>query len=244
MGESLLNEIVEEFVVAVHRPRSDAGEVLEAAERIIALATRLDWIDEIAAEIETLKWRLTTGWERRFWEASTKAKRLARSGDAAGAARALRDVVREIAANSSWHPLSFFRYDDIIDLETLRKLSLEKDQLAEHGPRLNGKRTNEARSCALRIYDRLDQPVVSGTRGAEQGPEVLTKGERMNANELKKKAIGLGIQPGKMRKHEIILAIQIAEGNTPCYGTNDGSCRYGDCCWLENCAEQFKRLKR
>jgi len=66
----------------------------------------------------------------------------------------------------------------------------------------------------------------------------------MNANELRKKAIDLGVQPGKKRKHEIILEIQIAEGNTPCYGTNDGTCRHGDCCWLVDCADQFKRLKR
>jgi hypothetical protein len=185
MGETLLNEIIGDFVAAVERTRPEADEVRDAAEQIFALATRLDWIDEIAADLETLKWRLAVGWERRLWEASTRAKRLTEAGDAAGAARALRPVVREIA---------------------------------EAG--------------------------AEGPHPAERRPEVPVRGRRMNASDIRKKAVGLGIHPGKKRKHEIILAIQIAEGNTPCYGTNDGTCRHGDCCWIDDCAEQFRRLQR
>jgi hypothetical protein len=244
MGETLLNRIIEDFVVAVHRKFPDTEEVLETADQVFALATRLDWIDEIAAEVESLKWRLAKGWERSFWEASTKAKRLALSGDAAGAARALRDVVREIATKSSWYPLAFFDFKDVVDLETLKKYLLDKKRLAERCPHLDRRRLDEARAYALRIFDRLDKPIESGARGDERRSEASTKGEPMNMTELKKKAIGMGIQPGKKRRHEIILEIQIAEGNAPCYGTNDGTCRHEDCCWLDDCAEQRERLKR
>jgi len=60
----------------------------------------------------------------------------------------------------------------------------------------------------------------------------------MNANEMKKMAASLGIEPGKKPRREIILEIQRAEGNTPCYGRNDGSCLYQDCCWLDDCSAQ------
>lgn len=63
----------------------------------------------------------------------------------------------------------------------------------------------------------------------------------MNANELKKRAMALGIQPGKKPRREIILEIQRAEGNTPCFGANDGSCRYADCCWFDDCEVQRRK---
>lgn len=113
--ERLLDSIVEDFVVAVHRRHVDDKEVVEAAERIFALATRLDWPDEVAADIEDLKRHLPAGWERRLWEASTRAERLARSGDPESAARAMREVVREIAVGARWRPLTFFGYSDIVE---------------------------------------------------------------------------------------------------------------------------------
>ena len=57
----------------------------------------------------------------------------------------------------------------------------------------------------------------------------------MKANEVKEKAKSLGIDCGKMKKTELIRAIQEAEGNTPCFGTSNGNCQYTDCCFIEDC---------
>ena len=40
----------------------------------------------------------------------------------------------------------------------------------------------------------------------------------MGMPEIKKKAKGLGITPGKMKKADLIHAIQTAEGCTACFG--------------------------
>jgi len=57
----------------------------------------------------------------------------------------------------------------------------------------------------------------------------------MKIDEIKKKAKALGINWGKMKKTELIRAIQEAEGNTPCFGTSNGTCPYTDCCFIEDC---------
>ena len=54
---------------------------------------------------------------------------------------------------------------------------------------------------------------------------------RMNMPEIKAKARGLGIAPGKMKKVELIHSIQIAERCTPCYGMSGGDCPHADCCF-------------
>lgn len=59
--------------------------------------------------------------------------------------------------------------------------------------------------------------------------------QRMNMPEIKMKAKALGINPGKMRKAELILAIQAAEGYTPCFGTSYGYCSYTNCCFMDDC---------
>lgn len=53
--------------------------------------------------------------------------------------------------------------------------------------------------------------------------------------EVRKKAKDLGITPGKMKKTELIHAIQIAEGFTPCFGKSGGQCEYTDCCFMQDC---------
>jgi hypothetical protein len=65
----------------------------------------------------------------------------------------------------------------------------------------------------------------------------------MTWNDIKKKAAALGVQPGKMKKPELILAIQVAEGNTPCFGTNVSDCPYADCCWWDDCAAERAKAK-
>lgn len=53
--------------------------------------------------------------------------------------------------------------------------------------------------------------------------------------DIKKKAKALGVNPGKLKKPELILAIQKAEGNTPCFGTGTPACPYLDCLWRNDC---------
>lgn len=57
----------------------------------------------------------------------------------------------------------------------------------------------------------------------------------MTVPEIKAKAKVLGINPGKMKKVELIHAIQIAEGCTPCYGRSNGECPWMQCCWRSDC---------
>jgi hypothetical protein len=66
-------------------------------------------------------------------------------------------------------------------------------------------------------------------------PAVKLIKKRMKISELRKKAQNLGIIPGKMKKAEIIHAIQQAEGYTPCFGTSDSQCSQTDCCFIQDC---------
>lgn len=53
--------------------------------------------------------------------------------------------------------------------------------------------------------------------------------------EIKKKAKEMGISSGKLKKDELILAIQKAEGNFPCFKTSAGECEQNACLWREDC---------
>jgi len=57
----------------------------------------------------------------------------------------------------------------------------------------------------------------------------------MNISQIKAKAKALGVTLGKLKKPELILAIQKAEKNTPCFGTGASTCPYTDCCWRSDC---------
>lgn len=59
--------------------------------------------------------------------------------------------------------------------------------------------------------------------------------KRMNMPEIRKKAKTLGITAGKMKKAELIHAIQITEGCNPCFGTSNGQCVYSGCCFIQDC---------
>lgn len=48
------------------------------------------------------------------------------------------------------------------------------------------------------------------------------------------KAIGLNSTP-RMKKSEMIKAIQTAEGNKQCFGTDAESCCQVNCCWRDDC---------
>ena len=57
----------------------------------------------------------------------------------------------------------------------------------------------------------------------------------ISMSEIKVKAEALGVTPGKMKKAELIHAIQRAEGYTPCFGRSNGQCPYTDCCFMKDC---------
>ncbi|MGV1098168.1 Rho termination factor N-terminal domain-containing protein [Thiovibrio sp. JS02] len=57
----------------------------------------------------------------------------------------------------------------------------------------------------------------------------------MNMNEIKAKAKELGIKVGKMKKADLIRAIQTQEGNSPCYQTDQALCNQESCSWRDDC---------
>lgn len=59
--------------------------------------------------------------------------------------------------------------------------------------------------------------------------------KHVTMTEIKRKAKILGITPGKMKKTELIHAIQIAEGCSPCFGGSNGQCEHSDCCFMPDC---------
>lgn len=65
-------------------------------------------------------------------------------------------------------------------------------------------------------------------------PTVVT-GKSPTLTQIKDKARLLGINAGKMKKPELIHAIQKAEGCTPCYGRAHGTCPWTQCCWRADC---------
>jgi hypothetical protein len=57
--------------------------------------------------------------------------------------------------------------------------------------------------------------------------------------EVRQKAKDLGIKTGKLRKAELIRAIQEAEGNFPCFGTpENGECDQLECLWRDDCLQK------
>ncbi len=57
----------------------------------------------------------------------------------------------------------------------------------------------------------------------------------MKVADIKEIAKKHGINPGKFKKAELIIAIQKAEKNTPCFGTGTEACPYTTCCWRADC---------
>ncbi len=58
----------------------------------------------------------------------------------------------------------------------------------------------------------------------------------MNMNEIKKIAAERGVRPGKLKKVDLVRAIQQAEGNPACFMTgfvND--CGQPTCLWRPDC---------
>lgn len=54
--------------------------------------------------------------------------------------------------------------------------------------------------------------------------------------DIKRKAKEVGLKSAKMKKVELIRAIQKKEGNFDCFATaNNNSCGQMDCCWRDDC---------
>jgi len=59
--------------------------------------------------------------------------------------------------------------------------------------------------------------------------------KKMDMRQLRVKAKNAGVNPGKMKKTDLIRAIQNAEGFTTCYGHSNGYCPQEACCFRDDC---------
>ena len=58
----------------------------------------------------------------------------------------------------------------------------------------------------------------------------------MKLEEIKNIAKQHNIKPGKMKKAELVRAVQLAEGNDPCFETGRAAnCGQGECLWRSDC---------
>lgn len=57
----------------------------------------------------------------------------------------------------------------------------------------------------------------------------------MKMVEIKQKAVTLGLKPGRMKKSELIKAVQSKEGNFPCFQMATDYCDQYSCCWRADC---------
>ena len=61
----------------------------------------------------------------------------------------------------------------------------------------------------------------------------------LNWVEMRRYARSKGVNPGKLRKTELILAIQAAEGNPQCFATERRDhCPETACLWERDCRKQ------
>jgi hypothetical protein len=57
----------------------------------------------------------------------------------------------------------------------------------------------------------------------------------MKISEIKNIAKKMDIQPGKMKKVDLIKTIQVKEGNWPCFETAQNYCDQFQCLWRSDC---------
>lgn len=63
----------------------------------------------------------------------------------------------------------------------------------------------------------------------------------MKMDEVRRKAKDLGIKSQRMKKPDLIRAIQTAEGNAACFATGQTECDQALCCWREDCLPKDPR---
>ncbi|UCE46938.1 MAG: Rho termination factor N-terminal domain-containing protein [Phycisphaerales bacterium] len=66
-------------------------------------------------------------------------------------------------------------------------------------------------------------------------PQTKKAVKSMKMPEVRAKARSLGLMPGRMKKMDLIHAIQMAEGYTPCFARAGGQCSNLSCCFIEDC---------
>lgn len=57
----------------------------------------------------------------------------------------------------------------------------------------------------------------------------------MNMKDVREMAKRYGLKIGNLKKTEAIRSIQLAEGNTDCYGRANGQCDQEQCCFRQDC---------
>ena len=57
----------------------------------------------------------------------------------------------------------------------------------------------------------------------------------MTVKEIRTIAKNMNINPGKMKKAELIKTIQVQENNAPCFQTAESFCDQIGCCWRSDC---------
>ena len=66
--------------------------------------------------------------------------------------------------------------------------------------------------------------------------KVIQEEREMKVEQIRAIAAGMGIKTGKMKKGEIIRAIQEAEGNPQCFDTGKAAeCGQANCLWRKDC---------
>ena len=61
----------------------------------------------------------------------------------------------------------------------------------------------------------------------------------MKVQEIKEIAVKLGIKPGRMKKADLVRAVQRGEGNEDCYGSERAAnCGQLECLWRKDCLKQ------
>ena len=66
----------------------------------------------------------------------------------------------------------------------------------------------------------------------------------MNMGEIRRRARLLGVKPGRMRKADLIRAVQRAEGNFDCFGRAEDYCDRFDCAWRDDCLKLARSVRR
>lgn len=61
--------------------------------------------------------------------------------------------------------------------------------------------------------------------------------QEMRMDEVREKAKKFGLKTSRMKKDDLIRAIQTAEGNFPCFGSAGQYCDQQGCCWQDECLE-------
>lgn len=62
----------------------------------------------------------------------------------------------------------------------------------------------------------------------------------MRMEDIREMAKALGVRSARMKKTELIRAVQIAEGNFPCFATASGYCDQLGCAFREDCLSSLQ----